>query len=138
MVSSQKPLPDNTKTQTRDRHSCRRQDSNLQFQQANTADPRLRQRHHWDSEFCNAFKLIFNYSSQHLLHVFLQITIITLTLILLTWTIWRAPTNASKWRMGFNSTFKGLMDIIYFMHRVLVRWLRHVSDETNILRTKFA
>ena len=32
-----------------------------------------------------------------------------LTLILLTWTIWRAPTNASKWRMGFNSAFKGLM-----------------------------
>ena len=25
-----------------------------------------------------------------------------LTLILLAWTIWRAPTNASKWRMGFN------------------------------------
>ena len=25
-----------------------------------------------------------------------------LTLILLKWTIWRAPTNASKWRMGFN------------------------------------
>ena len=33
---------------------------------------------------------------------------IKLTLILLTWTIWRAPTNASKWRMGFNSAFKGL------------------------------
>ena len=32
----------------------------------------------------------------------------SLTLILLTWTIWRAPTNASKWRMGFNSAFKGL------------------------------
>jgi hypothetical protein len=31
-----------------------------------------------------------------------------LTLILLTWIIWRAPTNASKWRMGFNSAFKGL------------------------------
>ena len=31
-----------------------------------------------------------------------------LTLILPTWTIWRAPTNASKWRMGFNSVFKGL------------------------------
>ena len=31
-----------------------------------------------------------------------------LTLILLTWAIWRAPTNASKWRMGFNSAFKGL------------------------------
>ena len=26
-----------------------------------------------------------------------------LTLTLLTWTIWRDPTNASKWRMGFNS-----------------------------------
>ena len=32
-----------------------------------------------------------------------------LTLILLTWTKWRAPTNASKWRMGFNSAFKGLI-----------------------------
>ena len=31
-----------------------------------------------------------------------------LTLILLTWTKWRAPTDASKWRMGFNSAFKGL------------------------------
>ena len=33
----------------------------------------------------------------------------TLTLILLTWTRWRAPTNASKWRMAFNSAFKRLM-----------------------------
>ena len=32
-----------------------------------------------------------------------------LTLILLTWTIWRAATNASKWRMGFNSAFKVLI-----------------------------
>ena len=31
-----------------------------------------------------------------------------LTLILLTWTIRRDPTNASKWRMGINSAFKGL------------------------------
>jgi hypothetical protein len=31
-----------------------------------------------------------------------------LTLTLLTWTKWRAPTNASKWRMGFNLAFKGL------------------------------
>jgi hypothetical protein len=30
-----------------------------------------------------------------------------LTLTLLTWTIWRAPTNTFKWRMGFNSAFKG-------------------------------
>jgi len=31
-----------------------------------------------------------------------------LTLILLTWRIWWAPNNASKWQMGFNSLFKGL------------------------------
>jgi hypothetical protein len=31
-----------------------------------------------------------------------------LTLILLTWTKWWAPASASKWRMGFNSAFKGL------------------------------
>jgi hypothetical protein len=35
---------------------------------------------------------------------------IYLTLILLTLTIWRAPTNTSKWRMGFNSAFKGLIN----------------------------
>ena len=31
-----------------------------------------------------------------------------LTLNLLTWRIWWAPNNASKWQMGFNSAFKGL------------------------------
>jgi hypothetical protein len=32
-----------------------------------------------------------------------------LTLILLTWRIRRAPYNVSKWQMGFNSAFKGLV-----------------------------
>jgi hypothetical protein len=31
-----------------------------------------------------------------------------LTLILLMLSIGRAPNNASKWQMGFNSAFKGL------------------------------
>jgi len=31
-----------------------------------------------------------------------------LTLILLTWRIWWAPNNASRWQMAFNSSFKGL------------------------------
>ena len=31
-----------------------------------------------------------------------------LTVTLLMWRIWWAPTNASKWQMGFNSVFKGL------------------------------
>ena len=29
-----------------------------------------------------------------------------LTLILLTWRIWRAPNNTSRWQMGFNSAIK--------------------------------
>ena len=37
------------------------------------------------------------------------------------WAIWRAPTNASKWRMGFNSAFKGLT-----VPRVLCRKRIHV------------
>ena len=41
-----------------------------------------------------------------------------LTLILLTWTIWRAPTNASKWRMGFNSAFKGLNSLAVFVFQI--------------------
>ena len=32
-----------------------------------------------------------------------------LTLILLMWRIWWTLNNASKWQMGFNSAFKGLM-----------------------------
>jgi len=31
-----------------------------------------------------------------------------LTLILLTWRIWWASNNASRWQMGFNLAFKGL------------------------------
>jgi hypothetical protein len=36
-----------------------------------------------------------------------------LTLILLTWRIWWAPNNASRWQMGFNSAFKGLINILW-------------------------
>jgi len=39
------------------------------------------------------------------LHKFLY----CLTLILLTWRIWWAPNNASKWQRGFNSASKGLI-----------------------------
>ena len=48
-----------------------------------------------------------------------------LTLTLLTWTIWRALTNASKWRMGFNSAFKGL--ITYSLTPYLKRLSVHCS-----------
>ena len=37
----------------------------------------------------------------------------SLTLIVLTWRIWWAPNNASKWLMGFNLAFKGLSSSLY-------------------------
>jgi len=36
---------------------------------------------------------------------------LTLTLILLTWRIWWAPNNASKWQIGFNWVFEGLKEL---------------------------
>ena len=36
---------------------------------------------------------------------------IILTLSLLTWRIWWAPNNANRWQMGFNSAFKGLIEV---------------------------
>ena len=36
-----------------------------------------------------------------------------LTLTLLKWTKWWAPASASKWRMGFNSAFKGSIQFGY-------------------------
>ena len=62
-----------------------------------------------------------------------------LTLILLTWTIWRAPTKASKWRMEFNSAFKGLN--LLKRHRNIFRCRkkkkepRHTDHVRHILAT---
>jgi hypothetical protein len=44
-----------------------------------------------------------------------------LTLILLTWRIWWAPNNASKWQMGFNSAFKGLNGIFCLICLMSIR-----------------
>jgi len=42
-----------------------------------------------------------------------------LTLILLTWRKWRAPNNASKYQMGFNSVFKGLKySVLIFVENI--------------------
>ena len=46
-----------------------------------------------------------------------------LTLIILTWKIWWASNNASRWQMGFNSAFKGL--------NVLVRW--YTNDSIRLI-----
>jgi hypothetical protein len=57
--------------------------------------------------------------------------IFSLTLILLTWTIWRAPTNARKWRMGFNSAFKGLNNTLTSLGRAMSQ-----GDSQRSLSTK--
>ena len=43
----------------------------------------------------------------HTLNIITQTAILNLTFS--TWRIWWAPTNVSKWQMGFNSAFKGLI-----------------------------
>ena len=40
----------------------------------------------------------------------------TINYNLLTWTKWWARASASKWRMGFNSAFKGLIIKIAYVH----------------------
>ena len=49
-----------------------------------------------------------------------------LTLILLTWRIWRVPNNDSRWQMGFNSAFKGLIRgieiVLNAIKIILVYW----------------
>ena len=40
----------------------------------------------------------------------------SLTLILLTWRIWWAPNNASRWQMGFNTVFNLLKSTCYVIH----------------------
>ena len=44
------------------------------------------------------------------------------TLILLTWRIWWAPINASKWQMGYNLVFKGTND--FPLNRLRLVWKR--------------
>jgi hypothetical protein len=53
-------------------------------------------------------KMVFT-SQTHPLLLYL----VYLTLNMLTTTIVAPPSNASKWQMGFNSAFKGLMYIKY-------------------------
>jgi len=56
------------------------------------------------------------------------VLLLSLTLILLTWKIWWAPNNASKWQMGFNSEFKGLK-YTQFKNSISVCYIAHVSHK---------
>jgi hypothetical protein len=57
-----------------------------------------------------------------------------LTLILLTWRIWWAPNNASRWQIGFNSPFKGLNHFISSSEMHFKKhWLKRVVETYNRL-----
>ena len=61
--------------------------------------------------------------------VFLELN---LTLNLLTTTIVAPPSNASKWQMGFNSAFKGLMALCYSQVSLML------STDINIRETTYS
>jgi len=54
--------------------------------------------------FCNGYFEGYLYFKRNITAQFLMF----LTLKPLTWKIWWAPNNASRWQMRFNSAFKGL------------------------------
>jgi len=56
----------------------------------------------------------------------------TLTLTLLTTAIFAPPSNASKWQMGFNSAFKGLIKYLNCLkHR---SFLRDINIEVDTVQ----
>jgi len=67
----------------------------------------------------------------HQISLYVTVTKPILTLILLTWRIWWAPNNASRWQMGFNSAFKGLMAFTVISEDILfvscIHWQTFLS-----------
>jgi len=61
-----------------------------------------------------------NKAGRHTYNV--TLTHVRLTLILLTWRIWWAANNASKWQVGLNSAFKGLT-IVVMENKYYILWV---------------
>ena len=58
---------------------------------------------------CSLFVVLSPHINSYVVHLCIyHVILVSLTLILLTWRIWWAPNNASKWQMGFKLAFKGL------------------------------
>ena len=75
----------------------------------------------------HSHNLISTPTNVHIKHFF------TLTLNPLTWKIWRAPNNASRLQMGFNSAFKGLKHLKLLQHVSIFLDHSHsiISTSTN-------
>jgi len=76
--------------------------------------------------------LTFKGESNIIIHA-LYFAVKLLTLILLTWRIWRAPNNASKWRMRFNWVFKALA--LFIPMKVMFNVGFILRRESNFLRS---
>ena len=61
---------------------------------------------------------------------------VILTLYLLMWRIWWAPNNASRWQMGFNSAFGGLIKVRSCSALLRVLLVRIRSHLKSFLRHK--
>jgi hypothetical protein len=103
--------------------SMPRRNSNPQSHHSSSLRPTpFRRRGYWDRQ-TQLWMQILNHNS--------PITINTLnaelTLTPLTWRIWWAPNNASRWEMGFNSAFKGLNPFCHFLALLGAHPILHVS-----------
>jgi len=75
--------------------------------------------------------LLQEYVPIHIFYQFLCNTVQILTLNSLTWKIWWAHNNASRWQMGFNSAFRGLkrVHICYaFMLWTVIKSVTHIHQ----------
>jgi hypothetical protein len=48
------------------------------------------------------------------------------------WKIWWAPNNASKWQMGLNSAFKGLISVPALQHNSALNYLLYAPPPVSI------
>jgi hypothetical protein len=64
--------------------------------------------HPYLQHICRFQQLCNNINNINSVWLFIKLLFNHLSLILLTWRIWWAPNNASRWQMGFNSEFKML------------------------------
>jgi len=55
-----------------------------------------------------------------------------LALILLTWIIWWAPNNASRWQMGFNSAFKGLVGTAEYLGAAIAQSVQRLATGSTV------
>jgi len=81
---------------------------------------------YWTQKVCNDFMFLCS------------IVLKTVTLILLTWSIWWARYNASRWQIGFNSAFKWLNMfylIIYWTQKYAMTSFLYVVSHCHLSAT---